>query len=56
MLTLLENSRIRSATSGSCGNMCSPANWERRDSASSEPRARSSENAMAVTGTNDSAV
>ena len=57
MLTLPENSRIRSVTSGICGKRCSETNCDSRDSASSEPNARSRiVNAIAVTGTSDSAV
>ena len=56
MLTLPENSRIRSVTSDICGKMRSDTNCDSRDSASSEPNARNRLNAIAVTGTSDSAV
>ena len=56
MLTLPENSRILSVTSGRFGNTCSVTNCDSRDSASSEPIARSRLNTIAVTGTSDSAV
>ncbi len=56
MLTLPENSRIRSVTSGRFGKRCSETNCDSRDSASSEPNARSRLNTIAVTGTSDSAV
>ena len=56
MLTLPENSRMRSATSGRFGKRRSETNCDSRDSASSEPNERSRLNTIAVTGTSDSAV